>query len=152
MKTNKIYDKGFRNRFFAQYWGTQTFCGGDNHIVSEVEWYTISDKSYLVPHLRLKSIADITDEEAIEFIRLGSDVFKKCEITKRHPLGLSFSFEYETSKQRRIKSYHINYIQVESLNTKQIDYLRSKGYALPFMEHSIDDLIDLGYVRLIQKQ
>lgn len=150
MKTDKIFDLDFRNRFFAQYWGTETFCGGDNHITSKVEWYTISDKSYSNPRLHLKSIADITNEEAIEFIRLGSEVFKNCQITKKHSLGLSFSFEYETSKRRRTSCYHINYISSESLNTKQIDYLRYKGYATPFMGHSIEDLIALEYIRLIK--
>lgn len=29
------------------------------------------------------------------------------------------------------------------------DFLRSKGYAVPFMEYSVDDLVSFGWVRLV---
>ena len=30
-----------------------------------------------------------------------------------------------------------------------IDFLRSKGYAVPFMEYSVDDLVSFGWVQLL---
>jgi len=38
---------------------------------------------------------------------------------------------------------------LEQLPFQEIDYLRSKGYALPFMEYSVEDLISFGWVRLL---
>jgi hypothetical protein len=34
-------------------------------------------------------------------------------------------------------------------NAKAVDYLRSKGYAVPFMDFSISDLISFDWVRLV---
>jgi hypothetical protein len=36
-----------------------------------------------------------------------------------------------------------------TLILKDIDYLRSKGYAVPFMEYSLNELVELGWVRLV---
>ena len=35
------------------------------------------------------------------------------------------------------------------INLHAVDYLRSKGYAIPFMEYSVDELVNLGWVRLV---
>ena len=37
----------------------------------------------------------------------------------------------------------------QNFQQNQVDYLRSKGYALPFMEYSVDELVELGWVRLV---
>ena len=37
----------------------------------------------------------------------------------------------------------------QNFQQNQVDYLRSKGYALPFMEHSVEDLVSFGWVRLL---
>jgi len=36
----------------------------------------------------------------------------------------------------------------QNFQQSQIDYLRLKGYAVPFMEYSVEDLVSFGWVRL----
>ena len=111
-------------RFFAQYYGTETFCGGDNHIITNVEWYTISDESYPNPHLKLKPLSKITDEDAILMYR-----------------GLERN--YESSNQ-----FLEDYKSIGFLEQSEVDFLRSKGYAVPYMEYSVDELVKMGWVQL----
>lgn len=35
------------------------------------------------------------------------------------------------------------------INLHAVDYLRSKGYAIPFMEYSVEELVNLGWMRLV---
>lgn len=35
-------------------------------------------------------------------------------------------------------------------NQEQTDFLRLKGYAVPFMEYSVEDLISFGWVQLLE--
>ena len=37
----------------------------------------------------------------------------------------------------------------QNFQQNQVDYLRSKGYALPFMEYSVEDLVSFGWVKLL---
>jgi hypothetical protein len=36
-----------------------------------------------------------------------------------------------------------------ALNHEAIDYLRSRGYALPYLNFSVKDLVSFGWVKLI---
>jgi hypothetical protein len=44
-----------------------------------------------------------------------------------------------------VKGFHHNFQQ------NQIDYLRSRGYAVPFMEFSVQELVSLGWIKLISE-
>lgn len=108
-------------RFFAQYY--------------ELEVAKHSTKNYFVKHildkvgenyfLELKPLSKITDEDAILMYR-----------------GLERN--YESSNQ-----FLEDYKSIGFLEQSEVDYLRSKGYAVPFMEYSVDDLISFGWVRLV---
>lgn len=39
-------------------------------------------------------------------------------------------------------------LAMKSLNTIGFDYLRSRGYALPYMNYSVDDLVSAGVFKL----
>lgn len=108
-------------RFFVQYY--------------ELEVAKHSTKNYFVKHildkvgenyfLELKPLSKITDEDAILMYR-----------------GLERN--YESSNQ-----FLEDYKSIGFLEQSEVDYLRSKGYAVPFMEYSVDDLISFGWVRLV---
>ena len=108
-------------RFFAQYY--------------ELEVAKHSTKNYFVKHildkvgenyfLELKPLSKITDEDAISMYR-----------------GLERN--YESANQ-----FLEDYKSIGFLEQSEVDYLRSKGYAVPFMEYSVDDLISFGWVRLV---
>ena len=126
MKNDNTEDKALNKtdvkcRFFAQYY--------------ELEVAKHSTKNYFVKHildkvgenyfLELKPLSKITDEDAILMYR-----------------GLERN--YESSNQ-----FLEDYKSIGFLEQSEVDYLRSKGYAVPFMEYSVDDLISFGWVRLV---
>lgn len=136
-KNNKIQDDtqslqmAVKSRFFAQYWGTKTlYVGG----VGKVE---VGNGGWNLKHpdffLQLKPLSKITDEDAKEIIRIEKfiGVFEDIIIEDTF-LELLID----------IKKGICNRFSV-------IDYLRSKGYAVPFMEYSVDDLISFGWVQLL---
>ncbi|MDV3751168.1 hypothetical protein CMU19_07195 [Elizabethkingia anophelis] len=109
-------------KFFAQHWGQKVFVG---HILEEVNSSYI-DPMYDTSILELKSINDISDEDAEELGGL---------------LGWKHPQEYR-------KHFLENHTHGDSLEQFEVDFLRSKGYVLPWMGLSIDDLIKYGWVKL----
>lgn len=144
-------------RFYAQYYGHYPFCYGyedwekRNMIIvdgislrmSEEE---SSDPSYY-DYLELKPLSTISDEEAIT---VANTV-----------LGLNSGHSYITEKGCtdtviHIKISNVRYMPSEReygcstdyLPQKISDFLRSKGYALPFQGISVDEQVQAGWVRL----
>ncbi|MFY7988084.1 MAG: hypothetical protein ACOVNP_04320 [Flavobacterium sp.] len=76
-------------------------------------------------HLELKPISKITDEDAISMYR-----------------GLERN--YESSNQ-----FLEDYKSIGFLDQSEVDFLRSKGYAVPYMQYSVDELIKMGWVQLV---
>lgn len=116
-----------KSRFFAQYWGTKTlYVGG----VGKVE---VGNGGWNLKHpdffLQLKPLSKITDKDAEHIMQLEGfiDGFLSDDF-------LEFLID--------LKKGHCNKFEV-------VDFLRSKGYAVPFMEYSIEDLISFGWVRLV---
>ena len=87
------------------------------------EWETITDISYL----ELKPLSSITDEAAIDLAEIlgwsRKDLYKRY-IVRSHTLGGLLS-------------------QIE------LDFLRSRGYALPWMSISVEQQIKFGWIKLI---
>ena len=83
-------------------------------------------------HLELKNISKITDEDANILIPFVS---------------MNFSSRYtEEYIREQIKK---DIIDIRNVSAKFYDILRSKGYALPFLEYSVEDLVSFGWVRLV---
>lgn len=94
--------------------------------------------------LALTDIKDITEEHAIECVKIQSDIYKRIEIIpNKGYYAVSFSFEYETSRRRRKR-----YIDLRKCNPNIIDYLRKNGYAVPYDGKSVEDQVNEGYVKL----
>ena len=111
-------------RFFAQYWGQQVQRYENNNYKKVVNGFietNLQDKDYLL----LKPISKITDEDAISMYR-----------------GLERN--YESANQ-----FLEDYKSIGFLEQSEVDFLRSKGYAVPFMVYSVDDLVKIGWVRLV---
>ena len=110
-------------RFFAQYWGTKTMYVGGVGLVE------IGNGGWNLKHpdffLQLKSLSKITDEDAISMYR-----------------GLERN--YESANQ-----FLEDYKSIGFLEQSEVDFLRSKGYAVPFMGYSVDDLVKIGWVQLV---
>ena len=123
-------------RFFAQYWGQKvaketnypnspTINTSTALILNELENY----------HLELKPLSKITEEDAFEVASIISN-------------------SIHDSKSKELVSYYKEDILKDPevlchASYTTVDYVRSRGYALPFMEYSLEDLISLGWVRFI---
>jgi hypothetical protein len=109
-----------KSRFFAQYWG-QEICQtkGGKYTIDE-DCFPLWEKSYL----ELKPLSKIANEDAQEIQRItGANHLPKQPLI------------YACLKK--------------SDAIPVVDYLRLKGYAIPFMEYSVDDLISFGWAQLL---
>ena len=110
-------------RFFAQYWGTKTmYVGGVGLVEVGKGGWNLKHPDFF---LQLKPLSKITDEDAISMYR-----------------GLERN--YESSNQ-----FLEDYKSIGFLEQSEVDFLRSNGYAVPFMNYSVDDLVSFGWVRLV---
>ncbi len=123
-QTPQLQQTDVKCRFFAQYWGTKTlYVGG----VGKVE---VGNGGWNLKHpdffLQLKSLSKISDVDYSKIAELYiKPVFK--------------------SKQNYIEEA----IEFKIFMIEEIDFLRSKGYAVPFMEYSVDELVKMGWVQLV---
>lgn len=124
-------------KFFALYWGLE-FTGSDYYdeympdTWSEFPKYV--DKQYLI----LKPLSSISDEDA-EYC-IGKT---ECSMRKNDPnsgdYGMSPSSIFVNSMIGD-SSYHIG--------RREADYLRSKGYALKWMDKTVKEQISYGWIKL----
>lgn len=108
--------------------------------------------------LLLKPVSAISDEDAIQVAKIAMvGEFKKVirykDFIDIKSEGLepdinmvqifhTGEFELAFSKSYEYQGIHgEKYVEI-------IDFLRSKGYALPFMQYSVEQLIEMGWVKL----
>ena len=127
-------------KFFAQYWGQRIW--RYNHTTGEkallyINATTIENKKHFGfgGFLELKPLSQITDEDAIEVAKLSKSFFDDPKIWGRTVIK---SFTTDCS------SYSASVI----LNIEH--YLRSKGYALPWMGISVEQQIEWEWVKLTE--
>ena len=134
-----------REKYFTAHWAQKVAC---NHLWNVhiplgrvCDPLIYSENTYLV----LTPISEITDEDA----KIVSDI-----------LGIQCS-QQEDSACFDLEGFAC-YLQecidgTEFLGRKcnsyayAVDILRSKGYALPFMNYSVDRLIEMGFLKLRTK-
>lgn len=126
----QLHEYAVKCRFFVQY----LFSGGSLYIKNPNGGGTscsivlntifqINETSYL----ELKSLSKITDEDA-------------QQLPNREFNG--FSKPYESAKE------FLNLFELMGfLTSEEADILRKLGYAIPFMEYLVEDLISFGWVR-----
>jgi hypothetical protein len=133
---SKALDKtDVKCRFFSQYWGqlyefknTKT-----KWIVNEGAFPLEKDGN---ERLILTNLKNITDEDAIEVEKIISLKRKNIQHLKEDIYNL-FADDHLIIKSTVLSLNHA------------YQYLQSKGYAVPFMEYSIKDLISFDWVRLV---
>ena len=121
-QSEQLNETAVKCRFFAQYWGTKTlYVGGVGLVEIGKGGWNLKHPDFF---LQLKPLSKITDEDAISMYR-----------------GLERN--YESANQ-----FLEDYKSIGFLEQSEVDFLRSKGYAVPYMEHSVDELIKMGWVQL----
>ncbi|MFD2599884.1 hypothetical protein ACFSQ3_13080 [Sphingobacterium corticis] len=125
-------------KFFAQYWDQTVLMNighpfkGDN---KPDNWYKKFEHDYLL----LKPLSAISDEDAMIVAKLIGEARG------------SWSKDYEDTIIRNVKSYLSNRMMpcVTIKNSSEvIDYLRSKGYLLPFNGVSREEILNRGWAVL----
>ena len=122
-QAEQLNETAVKCRFFAQYWGTKTlYVGGVGLVEIGKGGWNLKHPDFF---LQLKPLSKITDEDAISMYR-----------------GLERN--YESANQ-----FLEDYKSIGFLEQSEVDFLRSKGYAVPFMGYSVDDLVKIGWVQLV---
>ena len=127
-----------REIFFMKYFGTNTlYVGGVGLQVVGYGGWNLKHPDF---HLELKHLSQITDKDAIEYFNI---------LWGEHHHGKSDDFKIEYGKDwaNSITSQRFGLIPANMLHG--YDFLRSKGYALPFMQYSVDDLAMMGWIKLV---
>lgn len=137
-QAKQLNETAVKCRFFAQYWGTKTmYVGGVGLVEIGTGGWNLRHPDFF---LELKPLSKITDEDIKQWAYL---IFKsEFQIIE---LYRNASDVWVIINEDEVPFF----IQPQDCNAMQIDFLRSKGYAVPFMEYSVDELISLGWMRLV---
>lgn len=100
-----------------------------------LEWV---GKTKTTAYAELKPLSSISDEDAISICRIVTSMYSEDSRALIHGKALIRHFRTQSNL------WGEDWIQV-------IDYLRSNGYALPWMGLSVEDLIEYGWVKLRQE-
>ena len=141
-------------KFFSQYFGQIVLIEPDfipfgekliSTQLSGVDLDTLSESDYL----HLKPLSSITDEDALEVSKILGLI---------EPYIDSTNSDYMIVKELAFKSLQISYtgyicvrkgsVLYNVITLIAYDYLRSKGYALPFHDLSVEQLVEYGWVKL----
>lgn len=150
-------------KFFAQYFGQEVIGHPLNDKASVSVRGTYITKTYIKKTcLFLKPLSSITDEDAIEVLRLlGEYKPKSVNITYHSEDGKEWTRisrpytdvneEYYLNvlfnvTKSGLVTHHDNKRGEDYLNL--YDYLRSKSYALPWMGLSVEQQIEYGWVKI----
>jgi hypothetical protein len=133
-----------KSKFFTQYWGQkvgreQTSVENDgferNYVINHV---TIQNIDY--DYLELKSLSDMTDEDAIEVAKiLFGDDYEEDKWVQ--DIKLNLRDQFGSNIFPNIQPYF-------SISWKVVDYLRSKGYASSWNGISVEEQIKFGWIKL----
>lgn len=121
-------------KFIAFYWGQ--YVGMYKFPFEEILQGMVDEKCFIdIAYLVLTPLSQITDEDAIEVIKILQSI------------GIG------STAMREPKEYLLNGSLMNQFGTFQlmapvVDYLRSKGYALPWMGLSVEQLVEYGWIRL----
>jgi len=151
-------------RFFAHYWGqlvaviskgSYTHPLGTEHVVCSLVIDTLNPYVKHKYALSITPLSLISDEDAIEVAQLknicldfDNELF--YPVVVRESLGVIVETHSTKDNSILFKTYISNdgRVDFERPNGDTIDFLRSKGYAVPYMELSVKTLVEYGWVKL----
>jgi hypothetical protein len=140
-QTPQLPQTAVKCRFFAQYYGQE--------ILRWHQWVVTTPDSKVdlsIPaveksgwFIKLKPLSKITKEHIEKFAFLiFNSYFEIKDI-------------YQNASDTWVIIINEKYylVQYKDCNQRQIDFLRSEGYAVPFDEYSVEDLISFGWAQLV---
>ena len=127
MKTQNTLEN--KAKFFAQYFGQEVLIANP-HVNQKNPFKCEQPFIYHntdIAWLELTPLSQISDEDAIE-------------ISKFYP---SFGSDIRNAVKELFQEWNVLELSIETG-----DFLRSKGYALHYMDLSVEDLVEYGWVKL----
>jgi len=149
-------------RFFAQYYGIEVlksdfddFKEKNAVLAVNFEYSNVIKSGYL----ELTPLSKISDEDAIEVSKLLGYITKRTIVRDTDCISIFLYTEDDCDVQPTFNIQYDGYAYFNNGDTWEdnfqrgadvsaYDYLRSKGYALPFHDLSVEDLINYGWIRL----
>ena len=138
-----------KQQLAAQYWGQEVYHDPNfpnrAFVINGNTLNCISENGYL----ELKSLKNISDEDAIEFMNNYCGIISHIE--KSYIEEKSFENNILCIRLSNVMYPHNfqKYISINELRGCYYDLFRSKGYALPFRQYSVEDLVKEGVIKLI---
>lgn len=134
MKTELTIEN--KQKFFALHFGQEVHAlkMSKKDVVSTVDEISFR-KDISEDYLYLNPLSSITDEDAKRLAVIEAD-FRTSDVFKR---GRQLANSVEDCQ------YSVGNFKTVMLIT---DYLRSKGYALPWMGLSVDEMVQAGWIKL----
>jgi hypothetical protein len=117
-------------RFFAQYWGQRV-----GFVVNDMGDWEVG-KCKFIDYLELTPLSQITDEDAIEVAKIAGN---SSYMDDRRAFNGRLLMQEFLRKQSNV--YGESWLHV-------FDYLRSKGYALPYMGILVEEMVKYGWIKL----
>ncbi len=135
-----------KEKFFALYIRQRVlvnnFCTESANGVVTITALDYLHNTEMYCYLMLKPLSSITDEDAIEVAKLFWKEDKYHTIKNgKYYVGTINQFHENPIVEYGIEMYPHNALLM-------CDFLRSKGYALPFLDLSVSELINYGWVKL----
>ncbi len=141
----KTITTNIKEKIFAQYFGAEyQYKNNFGTYKDNVEFgHNTSSHIGQGAVLRLKPLSKITDEDVTGVINMGMDEpYDQLEIESKDNDSVCFSFK--PRRGGRISAI-LNYTE---LMFDSYQLLQSKGYAMPCLSYSVDDLVELGVYKL----
>ena len=147
MKTQNTLEN--KTKFFAQYWGQHVLYFSSDFLrkIDNLTLDSIENDDFL----ELKPLSQISDEDVIQGItylynitreELGEILEIKHYDTFSSITTIGIGCNFKTSR-----SIH-HWKGTKKIGSVESDYFRSKGYALSYMDLSVKDLIEYGWIKL----
>lgn len=133
----------FKARFFTLYW-SQNICQtkGGKYPINE-DCFPLWDKAYI----ELKYLSEITDKDSINVAKLVYPTEENWSKTMQTATqGQSFIEDTFYSSEDNFSIFGINN-PMDKINAV-IDFLRYKGYAVPYMGLSLEEMAEYGWIKL----
>lgn len=123
-------------KFFAQYWALNCICN-DEFIWRSDETFdtvlSIYNGDLSGWYAKLKPLTAISNKDALELGKIGLEGDYDSSVTDEECI------EYCKSDILKTDVYFYNVS----------DYLRSKGYALPWMGLTVQEMVEYGWIKLL---
>lgn len=135
-----------RAKFFAQYWGQDVLTVG-NALCENLPENWIESSLNHTQYLQLKPLSEISDEDAIDVAKINTSIHWNNGLTP-NVWKNSFGHTIVSNGTGIIDKYGQTIISEHYLSYTQVDFLRSRGYLVPWMGLSCEEIIEAGWAKL----